>query len=467
MIQSLLTVKQLSSFLNVHPNTIYKWTDERKIPFVKINGKVRFEKEDIDEYIEKNKSKPSEFSAFLPKFSLSLENYDKIFMKGRSALSKKSKRWNYGYGAVYIRRFKNKNERWAIDYYDSKGKRIQRVVKNAQSREDAVIALQNAIKKEFFVEQGMEEEKEPIIFEELADLYLEDYAKVNKTSWDTDAGYIKGMREFFKGRLVQSITSHDMERYKARRIRDGVKLTTVNKCIQILSKMFNCGIDWGYLKLNPVKGVKKYSEEKFRRKRVLGREEEECLFEAINMEYLRSMITIFLNTGLRRKELFKLTWDDVDFKNRQLFIRETKTSKSRYVPMNETVFDELKKLHESCDVQNQVFINPKTGRAFADIRRSFYGACRRAKINNLLLVDLRRTFATRLIKAGADIVTVQHLLGHSSIKTTQIYTMSSQEEERRAVSLLGAKKAENPLPICDLTRKEQKDSLPSYLFSLN
>lgn len=154
------------------------------------------------------------------------------------------------------------------------------------------------------------------------------------------------------------------------------------------------------------------------------------------------MIRIFINTGLRRKELFQLTWENVDLKNRQLFIPETKTCRSRYIPMNETVYNELKALQPKDKRQGLVFVNPKTGIAFVDIRRAFYGACRRAGIKEFLLLDLRRTFATRLLEAGADIITVQHLLGHTSVTTTQIYTMTNKEQKRHAVSLLDGQKSE-------------------------
>jgi len=53
----------------------------------------------------------------------------------------------------------------------------------------------------------------------------------------------------------------------------------------------------------------------------LGRKEESELMREAGPGYLKSMILIFLNTGLRRQELLKLTWENVDFKKRRLFIR--------------------------------------------------------------------------------------------------------------------------------------------------
>jgi integrase len=196
--------------------------------------------------------------------------------------------------------------------------------------------------------------------------------------------------------------------------------------------------------------------------------EEKRLLTAVIPAYLKSMIRIFLNSGLRRKELFQLTWQNVNFERRQIYIKETKTAKNRYVPLNEAVHHELMKLFETRKSDGQVFVNPKTRKEYVCIRKAFQGACRRAGIENLTLPDLRRTFATRLIEASADIITVQQLLGHTSVTTTQIYTMTNQDEKRKAVSLLDAP---NRAVLARIWPTEQDEQLPhfkqNHLISMN
>jgi len=203
--------------------------------------------------------------------------------------------------------------------------------------------------------------------------------------------------------------------------------------------------------------------EPFRRTRVLSREEEARLLEAIGPRYLKSMIRIFLNTGLRRRELFNLTWDRVDFKRRQLFIKETKTFRSRYVPMNEVVYKELRELYWARADKGLVFRNPKTKKAYVCIRKTFNRACRKAKIENLNLLDIRRTFATRILEKGSSIITVQQLLGHTQVTTTQRYTQSSQKQKMEAVESLASKNDVG----CDKLVTNLRGMLINNVFSVN
>ena len=378
-------------------------------------------------------------------------------VKKMSVTPKKGRR-NFSFGSCYQRR---PGGRWTIDFYAPGQGRVQQVVKWANTRQEAQEALRKAILEAHL---GKDEDKgERITFGKLSEMYVTDWAQVNKKSWKTDVGYLTGMKAFFKGRFADTITSQDVEQYKARRKSENVKLSTVNKCLQILSKLFSCGVAWGYLRLNPCRGVKKFPEQPFRRTRVLDRAEEGSLMTATGPGYLKSMILIFTNTGLRRKELFQLTWENVDFKRMRLFIKESKTSRSRYVPMNELVVQELKGLYRTRKDDGLVFKNPDTGKAFVDIRRAFYGACRRAGIKNLLLLDLRRSFATRLLEAGADIITVQQLLGHTSLTTTQIYTMTDPKRKAEAVELLVEKRA----PAGDDLVTKLNGLLVNHVFSVN
>jgi integrase len=90
------------------------------------------------------------------------------------------------------------------------------------------------------------------------------------------------------------------------------------------------------------------------------------------------------------------------------------------------------KAKATCDY---VFTGPK-GERLATIRTAFKNACRRAGISGLRLHDLRHTFASRLVKAHVDIITVQSLLGHVSVTTTQRYTHTHEDQRRAAVAAL-------------------------------
>src|SRR5215469_11894435 len=80
-----------------------------------------------------------------------------------------------------------------------------------------------------------------------------------------------------------------------------------------------------------------------------------------------------------------------------------------------------------------VFYNPETGKPFVDLKAGFALACEKAGIEGVTWHTLRHTFASRLVDRGVDIVTVQQLLGHSSITVTMRYTHTNLDSKRTAV----------------------------------
>ncbi len=272
MSHQLLTVKDLSSFLNLHLNTIYKWSCEGTIPFVKINRQIRFKKENINDLLEKSSYRRYQISDILlhpeKELDISLAGYDKRFLRSQR-VNKKMARWRYSDGIVYRIKNQGGSESWGIEYRDENGKRKQRIVPNAQSRRDAVIALHKKVREVFDLQNCIAKPKR-IGFCEYADLYLQDYAFVAKESGKTDEYRLKRIREFFKDiDDLRDIAPLMIQKFRAARLKEGISKITTNREIQLLKKMFNVAIEEGYFEVNPAKKIKLYSELDTVRDRVL------------------------------------------------------------------------------------------------------------------------------------------------------------------------------------------------------
>ncbi|MBN1271607.1 MAG: tyrosine-type recombinase/integrase [Candidatus Aminicenantes bacterium] len=101
-------------------------------------------------------------------------------------------------------------------------------------------------------------------------------------------------------------------------------------------------------------------------------------------------------------------------------------------------------------------------------RRVFETASRRAGIKGLTLHDIRHTFASRLVRAGVDLITVKDLLGHYSVKTTERYIHSNKEQKRKALSFWTKKGLENLRKTCKIchSHSDENGDLPVPLTSL-
>jgi len=329
----LLTVKEVAKTFNFHPQTIYKWKDEGRIAFIKINGRIRFKKEDIDTWQNINKYETLITSEYVPKFMISLGKYDKMLLKGRSALGTNSKRWNYGFGAVYTRKTKQGRKRWYIDY-KANGRRVRQVVKNAQTRSHAVLALHKKVAETFNREHNQGKPKKEVRFSELVDMYINDYAKANKRSWRNDQYRIEAhMKPFFGNFQAKDVTCLLVEKYRVERLKTGIMKSTVNREITIMKKMFNLAIDWKFADQNPVAKVKLFSEKDTQKERILIEEEEARLLSE-SPDYLKPILVVALHTGMRRGEILSLKWKQVDLDKRCIRAINTKGGKSRVVPIN-------------------------------------------------------------------------------------------------------------------------------------
>lgn len=329
-----------------------------------------------------------------------------------------------------------KGKNWYIDYY-VKGQRKRRKIGPSKKLAEQVLKdVHVRIVKEEHL--GIHEEKK-ILFEDYAKEYLV-YSKANKSlsTYRRDTVSFNNLVPAFRGLYLFEINPQIVEKYRIERLKE-VEPATVNRETGCLRNMYSKAITWGYTKRNPVKEVKNLKEPPGR-VRYLELREIEALFKAIDRlprgsgNYLRPIVLMALNTGMRKGEILNLKWRDLDLEGRKITILISKNNEVRTVPLNDTLYRELKSIkkhHES----EYVFSNGN-GDAFGNVRKSFESALKIAGIENFTFHDLRHTFASHLVMGGCNLRTVQQLMGHKDIKMTMRYSHLSGEHLQEAVTKL-------------------------------
>jgi integrase len=221
----------------------------------------------------------------------------------------------------------------------------------------------------------------------------------------------------FGEKKLDEITPALVERFKRDRLesvtRRGKKRApaSVNRELEVLSRIFSLAMEQDVVLTNPCRKVKKLQIDNLRT-RYLSIEEEESLLAVLTgrLAHLGPIIIIAIDTGLRRRELLSLEKEQVDLNLDVINVKRTKSGKGRTVPMTPRVREELKLLCEENDGR-YVFANAETGKAITDVKHSFASAVKAAGLEDFTFHDLRDTFGTRLAASGADVVKIRELMG--------------------------------------------------------
>ncbi len=153
-----------------------------------------------------------------------------------------------------------------------------------------------------------------------------------------------------------------------------------------------------------------------------------CMNEEVKKAFLFGCFT-----GLRLSDIKSLKWDNV--KNNQLIIDQQKTKESLYLPLSKTAMEILTmKRTKIIPLPNaNVFILPSEPHIWKVIRNWYQNANLQKKIS---FHTSRHTFATLSLTSGVDLYTVSKLLGHTSIKHTQIYAKIIDQKKIEAINML-------------------------------
>jgi integrase len=346
-----------------------------------------------------------------------------------------------------------------IDYFDRNRKRVQESSHSSIRRDaEQLYALRKAE-----VLRGVYKRPIKIAFGDFSKRYME-YAKANKRSWLRDEQMLKPLTEHFSSeRPLTEILPVDIEGYKLHR-RAQVSGSTVNRELALLKRMFNLAIEWDlFLDRNPVCRVRFFKEFNIHRRTLSIDEEEKLLRNAA--PFLQDLITFALNTGLRVGELFSLQWSSVDLEQDVLNVYASKTGKTRPIPVN----SESRRILEAWALGRKndfVFYNHDTGRPFVDLKAGFALACRKAGISDVTWHTLRHTFASRLVERGVDIVTVQQLLGHSTVTVTMRYTHTNLASKKSAIEKLPGH-CDKSVTVCTTMQQSKPKVSHSRVVSYN
>ena len=272
---------------------------------------------------------------------------------------------------------------------------------------------------------------------------------------------------------MSDITPWQVTSWRSKKLKSGRKSSTVNRDVSALKALLSKAVEWGDLTTNPLQSLKPLktdnagvirflseSEEKqlrsaLDRRQEIRREERDRHNDWLNVrkmnslhslrelaftDYLKPMVILALNTGMRRGELFNLEGRDVDLLQRTVTVRGegSKSGHSRHLPLNDEAFNVLATWlnQEKVIEHGLLFPSPQTKRRFDNISTSWKSLIESSGVEGFRFHDLRHTFASNLVMKGVDLYTVKELLGHKSIETTQRYAHLAAEHKAMAVNLL-------------------------------
>jgi integrase len=290
------------------------------------------------------------------------------------------------------------------------------------------------------------------LFSEFVDETFLPWSTANKRSHREDAQRCVPLKDFFGEKNLRDIKPMMIERFKRERLATPTmhdkperpkprSPASVNRDLACLSKILSMAFDNELIDSNPMRRVR-LLKENGSRERFITADEEVKLFAKLTgrRDHIRSVVTLALNTGMRRGEILDLQWEHVNFIARTIFIAKSKTGRTRTIPMNEIVFAELKALKQDAGTRDFVFSVSKTGVNIDSIKTGWRNACAAAGLVDLRFHDTRHTFATRLRANGVHVWDIRDLLGHTTTRMTSVYTHQTPANLRQAVTTLGQSK---------------------------
>lgn len=277
---------------------------------------------------------------------------------------------------------------------------------------------------------------------EFAEEYLA-YSKTSKSKKTSqlDELALRNFKQFLGNVPIDSISTQRAEQFKSALLED-YSPTSVNMIIRSLKAAFARALSWKQIEDDPLKDVT-YLRIPEKDAPFMSLEDIDKLREVTASGLYKDFIETALYTGMRLGEIRNLSWNDIDFVNMKIRVRNTesfstKSKKERTIPLHPKLA-EIFSLHSQVDHSPYVFTRPDCKQVDpGTANKKFRKYCKKAELDTRYhFHTLRHTFASHLAMAGVSLYFIQKMLGHQSIETTtRIYAHLQPEPLLNAVKAL-------------------------------
>ncbi|OEO23508.1 integrase [Pseudomonas sp. J237] len=358
---------------------------------------------------------------------------------------------------------------WARNKATTLGRVGKMTLDQARFEAAQCLAEAHAHGEPLVVTQGRRGAALPTLDQFLTDQF-EGWAKVHQKDAVNSIRAIRSSYAVLLPERLDKIDANRIERLRVSWLDGGLSPASANRNLVRIKGLLSRAVDWGVLQDHPLSKVRRLKVDQQSRVRFLSADESRRLREALDarqetiraerdsanrwrversteplqdlralafVDHLKPLVLLSLNTGMRRGEVFNLTWADIDLTNKVLTVEGTtaKSGQTRHIPLNREALATLTDWKDQASASAYVFPSQSGGR-MDNVKKSWEGLLKLARISGFRWHDLRHTFASKLVVAGVPLNTVRELLGHSDIKMTLRYAHLAPDSKAAAVELI-------------------------------
>jgi integrase len=255
---------------------------------------------------------------------------------------------------------------------------------------------------------------------------------------EIDADKIRGVLSTLRSQNCKIGSGRGKNAGKTREINKTLSNTTVNRYRCVLSSIMSFAFKQEYIASNPVNKTASLPMSKGRVRYLTSAERERLLTacRASEWDKLYLIVLLAMTTGMRRGELLKLRWRDIDFENNLAFLEDTKNGDPRVCPIPLAAMTELRPFREIGSAL--VFASILKPEQPYDFTKPWKKALESAMLENFVFHSLRHDFCSQLAMGGANLHEIAELAGHKDLQTTKRYThLSTKHKQDLAERIMG------------------------------